>query len=74
MKKSNDLTGMRFGKLTVFENAGRDERNRTIWKCHCDCGNQCIVLGSVLKSGRKMSCGCLQKETRENIKRNWKIK
>lgn len=73
MKKLSDLTGTRFGKLTVIENAGRDSSNQEIWKCHCDCGNDCIVLATRLKSGRKKSCGCLQKENRENIKKNWKI-
>jgi len=33
-----DLTGQRFGKLTVLSEAGRSGSHRT-WFCKCDCGN-----------------------------------
>lgn len=33
-----DLTGQRFGKLVVLEEAGKDGKY-SLWKCHCDCGN-----------------------------------
>lgn len=32
------------------------------WRCRCDCGNEVDVISSCLKSGRTLSCGCLQKE------------
>ena len=52
-----DLTGQRFGKLTVLsatENKGRN----TAWLCKCDCGNEKIILTNALRSGRSKSCGC----------------
>ena len=64
-----DLTGKRFGKLRVIEEAER--RNKCItWKCICDCGNILNVSSSNLKSNKTKSCGCYQKQrTKEaNIK------
>ncbi len=60
MSKSfrKDLTGQRFGRLTVLEFMP-DETRHTKWKCKCDCGNIKIVEGANLKSGNTQSCGCL---------------
>jgi len=57
-----DLTGQKFGRLTVLkqvENRGR----RTCWFCVCDCGNQLEVRGNSLRTGNTISCGCFRKET-----------
>jgi len=57
----NDLSGKRFGRLTVVrlhESSGRRAR----WVCHCDCGTEHVVLSSVLTMGHAQSCGCLQRE------------
>lgn len=54
-----DLTGQRFGKLTVIEFA--EVRNkRSFWKVKCDCGNEKIVRNDTLKV--IVSCGCVKKE------------
>jgi len=29
-----------------------------MWKCRCDCGNECIVNHRYLKCGDTSSCGC----------------
>lgn len=55
-----DLTGNRFGKLIVIARAENDNSNQARWLCQCDCGNQPIVLGASLRSGRSKSCGCGQ--------------
>ena len=56
-----DLTGQRFGRLTVIEAAGM--RHRCIqWKCRCECGNIVVIDGTSLRRGRSKSCGCLSKE------------
>ena len=34
----------------------------TQWKCMCDCGKMTTARGADLTSGRKKSCGCLQKD------------
>lgn len=65
MKRMTDLTGKKFGRLTVLEYAGRAERNsyqRPQWRCKCDCGEQVIVLGQNLREGKTKSCGCLRAE------------
>lgn len=58
MGKMIDITGQRFGKLTVIENAGKLDGRRYSWKCHCDCGKECVVEGVRLRSGNTKSCGC----------------
>ena len=55
--KFNDLTGKRIGKLTVIEQAGRDKNRRILWRCKCDCGNECLLSSNVLARGQS-SCGC----------------
>lgn len=64
--KKNDLTGRKFGRLTVlYENKDdpRKEKYRfSIWHCKCDCGNECDVFVTVLTQGKTKSCGCLQKD------------
>lgn len=61
MGKFIDLSRQRFGRLVVLERA-ENIGTKTAWKCKCDCGNECIVFGTHLKSGHTQSCGCLQKE------------
>ena len=56
-----DLTGQRFGMLTVIERVENPEgTKRTVayWLCECDCGNKSIVCTSKLKKGHTKSCGC----------------
>lgn len=64
MRKFIDLTGQRFGRLTVFKRQENDKFGQTRWLCLCECGNKTIVLGGNLRSGHIKSCGCLQKENR----------
>lgn len=61
MGKFVDLTGQKFGRLTVVERA-ENKGKRTAWLCKCDCGNYLKVKGSSLKNGYTKSCGCLKKE------------
>lgn len=56
-----DLTGQKFGRLTVLERA-ENIGNRVAWRCRCDCGNGTVVSGNSLKSGNTQSCGCLCRE------------
>ncbi len=59
-RKPIDLTGQRFGRLTVLEQAGRDSRREATWWCICDCGNKIQVPGYSLRRGNTQSCGCLK--------------
>ena len=58
MGKIIDITGQKFGKLTVIENVGKIDGRNYHWRCICDCGNERILDGSVLRSGNTKSCGC----------------
>lgn len=61
MGKLIDLTGKRFGRLTVLERApNRGKKVR--WLCKCDCGNTAVVYASALKQGDTSSCGCYNVE------------
>ncbi len=66
MQKLHDLTGQRFGRLTVVERA-ENKGKPTVWLCKCDCGNEKIVRGSDLKNGHTQSCGCFHKEIVTNV-------
>ena len=57
-----DLTGKKFGKLTVLKCDGTVGRRRMMWICRCDCGTLVKVDGSHLKDGHTNSCGCLNRE------------
>jgi len=56
-----DLTGQKFGRLTVIERA-ENKGKKTAWLRKCDCGNNCTVMGTHIKSGRTHSCGCYHNE------------
>jgi hypothetical protein len=53
-----DLTGKRFGKLVVLEQAEKSGQ-RLRWRCRCDCGGESVVFGNNLQRGHTQSCGCL---------------
>ena len=56
--KLKDLTGQRFGRLTVIDR-GPNAKEQTRWNCVCDCGAATLVFGSSLRNGNTQSCGCL---------------
>lgn len=58
MPKAMDLTGEKFGKLTVINREKNSRHGKTQWLCECECGGTAIVGGSDLKSGKSASCGC----------------
>lgn len=60
MPKKIDLTGQRFGKLTVIKESAERKNGRVCWECQCDCGNVVVVKGLSLKNGDTKSCGCLR--------------
>lgn len=61
---AEDLTGRKFGRLTVIERCKENtKQGKPRWICKCDCGNEHIVSSACLKSGKVRSCGCLSKDT-----------
>ncbi len=69
-RKAEDLTGKRFGRLTVIRPVSSEESGaKRSWECKCDCGNICVCSGDYLKRGSTRSCGCLREDhQREAIK------
>lgn len=74
MSKVVDLTGQKFGTLTVIERAGSDKRGLALWLCQCDCGNTCVVKGSNLRNGNTTSCGCKKIEHAKKLANSHKGK
>lgn len=62
MRILEDLTGCKFGRLQVLEQAGTDKNSHTMWRCKCDCGKETKVSSWNLKKGISKSCGCYRKE------------
>jgi len=62
MAKKIDLTGRRFGRLTVLHDTGERKHGNVVWHCRCDCGNEVNVVGRSLTSGNTTSCGCYNRE------------
>lgn len=61
--RHKDLTGLRFGLLTVKSFAYVNERGQTYWNCECDCGNTVVRRSSHLKERNIPSCGCRKGNT-----------
>jgi hypothetical protein len=80
-----DLTGQRFGRLTVTERG--PSRHGAQWVCKCDCGGSHLVMAKRLQEGSVRSCGCLKaqlnrermedpkklKKLSASMKEHWKI-
>lgn len=70
---TDDLTGQKFGKLTVIERAGSYHKENRIsgimamWKCRCECKKEIITTGYSLKCGDVVSCGCMKSSIGEDI-------
>lgn len=58
MAKLIDLSGKRFGRLTVIERGENSKTGQAYWWCFCDCGEVKQFRGTHLTSGRSTSCGC----------------
>lgn len=70
MRKVIDLTGRKYGRLTVIKHIGKDKYNNAIWECKCSCGNIINTRGSTLRNGKIKSCGCLHKEMTKQLAKN----
>lgn len=59
--RAKDLTGQRFGKLTVLKRAPRPDYATGLdayWLCRCDCGKEKVIMGKSLRNGKTITCGC----------------
>jgi hypothetical protein len=69
-KQAIDVTGHKYGRLTVlgpvgFGNpTGKGKKRRIKWLCECSCGMQKDFFLYNLRNGHTKSCGCLTDESR----------
>lgn len=65
-KNRIDLTGQRFGRLTVIRYSHRLRTKSgdcySMWLAVCDCGTEKAYRGTSLRVGNTTSCGCLTRE------------
>jgi hypothetical protein len=69
-----DLSGKRFGRLTVTKLVSRNKHGHLVWICKCDCGKICEKEGNNIKTGNTKSCGCLNIEKiiqRRSLSQPW---
>jgi hypothetical protein len=57
--KLDDLTGKKFGELTVLKRVENSPGGETRYLCSCSCGSLIKVTAPRLKAGQK-SCGCIR--------------
>ena len=73
MSKLIDLTGQKFGRLTVIGRAENTRTGRARWFCLCECGSETVVTGYCLSGGKTQSCGCYQKDQIKEFNRVNKV-
>lgn len=64
-----DLTGKKFGRLTVIKRSDKPSKNGVMWICTCECGKTIEAFGANIKRLHTQSCGCFQKEQTGNATR-----
>ena len=62
MGKFIDLTGMKYGRLSVKQRVENDKNGCVRWRCECDCGGVTVVRANALRKGHIVSCGCYCRE------------
>jgi len=65
MGQKIDLTGKKFGRLTVLSEAPKRGK-RLYWICECSCGTVKEICGEKLRGGNTVSCGCYR--NKKNLK------
>ena len=63
-----DLTGQRFGRLTVVGSIGKRKGGGHIWLCRCDCGAESTARSHNLNLTDTPSCGCFRREQAVAVK------
>ena len=69
--KVKDLTGQKFGRLTVVSRGENTKGGKCRWICDCECGKRKAkaVTAHDLESGKVQSCGCLYKDSNKDTNR-----
>lgn len=63
MGKVQNLSGNKYGKLTVISFEGLSPDYRAQWLCKCECGKIKIFTSQILKNPKTKSCGCSRGES-----------
>lgn len=58
----DDISGQRYGRLTVLSYDRTEGKGHTYWNCKCDCGQEKSIRKDGLLSGAVVSCGCYHNE------------
>lgn len=66
MKKYHINSGDRYNRLVAIRLNHIGNHNRSYFLFKCDCGNEKVIIGSLVKSGNTKSCGCLALEIKKN--------
>jgi len=53
---THDLTGQQFGELTVLRRVESETRGPVKWLCQCSCGEEYVVQGTLLVTGKRTRC------------------
>ena len=62
MPKAIDISGQRFGRLTVIKREG-SRNGKALWSLDCDCGTKgYLATQNALSRAWTQSCGCLREE------------
>lgn len=64
--KRLDLAGKTFGYLTPVKVVGKNKQKQLLWLCQCRCGKEKVVIGTNIKKGVTVSCGCKPKRSRDD--------
>lgn len=60
-----DITGQRFGLLTVLSKSDYQGGDGVYWNVRCDCGIEKVVSGHAMRRGEIISCGCSKRSNGE---------
>ena len=69
--RPRDLSGLKFGRLTVIRKLKERRGARRLWLCECSCGNQVKVTGDALLSGSTTSCGCMRLDSLAKVRETY---
>ena len=65
--RRRDLSGIRFGRLSVISYSHTTARGQSVWSCICDCGQATKTKATALTRGKVKSCGCYRAEGRFHL-------
>ena len=66
MAKWKDITGEKFGFLSVISFSHVEGKKGAFFNCQCECGKTTVIRSKNLISGGTRSCGCLKKTCDSN--------